>query len=927
MNKYKISINDKNYIIYAESHEDAVKKLKDANIANTETILQKGTELIKNIKEDKNVKVEFETSYSTSNIYNKNNPEKAKLSISIMYEPDEESGWYIIEAYIKFEDNKAMKLGLRQSDTKQGAIQALREIITKARKSIKDSGISDYQPKEISYKRIEDLPLKSRQELQNSKNKEATLLSIEGNIEDIINAANPEIKGDLQRIGSKILNDLRKQFKITDNKIKDDNNSEYRKELAKWQDLYINKKLITSSELSEKAKELKQKYNIKDEKLTSKQIIEKAKSFGGQAKQNGATGVLGISITSPQGSDEFAEWLEKNNIHYNSDGRQYYVEIQDCEIGDKLIQSGSEEAFKKNIATEIRAGKDPKQAAAIAYSVQRENDSTVKDKGRYKIKHPVRNEYLSVFGTFVEPSSNYIITFASEDEARNHYKRYGDKDININIVKDSSTIKDAGITPNDIKVGAKFYNLYSKNKAVEVVTVAEIGLDNVKTNSKFYVINEKTNTYEFESKGASVFRTIEHTIESAKQSLVNTLNEENFIKNKPNIVLKDSSIKDSSDYIINYRNSYTGERNKETIKANSAIEAIKKFSDAVALRGWGTRNIDIISISPNDGYVRLYGSLQALLTSKEFRDCNLTMDANPLKEDFYQINSKRFNKIKENINLGKFTKESALQYIEKMWGSKEPGSANYLKNWIKEDIKDCAVLVKDSNELDKYIGKRLKSSNDFLTFVKIASNNNYKWSNNSDGTMNVVIPSGRYNIKFKYDREPDKNGDRVQVDKITKISDAEPKNWIYIMYGSDNREYKVDNLTKAEAEHLLKNNKLLGYSGKIYETVIDNDTNNTNKILDSGIVVAKSLDELISKIKSWDGETTTNYILSPKSSGWYFDYFITMGYKYSYYTYIKKTAHGRHDNPNVDISKQNIDKTVTAKTAQELIDQVVRILK
>lgn len=41
---------------------------------------------------------------------------------------------------------------------------------------------------------------------------------------------------------------------------------------------------------------------------------------------------------------------------------------------DELIQSGSEEALQKNIATEIKAGKDPKQAAAIAYSVQREND-------------------------------------------------------------------------------------------------------------------------------------------------------------------------------------------------------------------------------------------------------------------------------------------------------------------------------------------------------------------------------------------------------------------------------------------------------------------------------------------------------------------------------------------------------------------------
>ena len=37
-----------------------------------------------------------------------------------------------------------------------------------------------------------------------------------------------------------------------------------------------------------------------------------------------------------------------------------------------LIKSTSKKAIGKNIATEIRAGKPPKQAAAIAYSVQRE---------------------------------------------------------------------------------------------------------------------------------------------------------------------------------------------------------------------------------------------------------------------------------------------------------------------------------------------------------------------------------------------------------------------------------------------------------------------------------------------------------------------------------------------------------------------------
>lgn len=39
-----------------------------------------------------------------------------------------------------------------------------------------------------------------------------------------------------------------------------------------------------------------------------------------------------------------------------------------------LIEGKSEKALQENIKTEIEHGKDPKQAAAIAYSVQRAND-------------------------------------------------------------------------------------------------------------------------------------------------------------------------------------------------------------------------------------------------------------------------------------------------------------------------------------------------------------------------------------------------------------------------------------------------------------------------------------------------------------------------------------------------------------------------
>jgi len=37
-----------------------------------------------------------------------------------------------------------------------------------------------------------------------------------------------------------------------------------------------------------------------------------------------------------------------------------------------LTKSPSKQAFKKNIKAEIKAGKPPKQAVAIAYSVKRE---------------------------------------------------------------------------------------------------------------------------------------------------------------------------------------------------------------------------------------------------------------------------------------------------------------------------------------------------------------------------------------------------------------------------------------------------------------------------------------------------------------------------------------------------------------------------
>jgi hypothetical protein len=41
-----------------------------------------------------------------------------------------------------------------------------------------------------------------------------------------------------------------------------------------------------------------------------------------------------------------------------------------------LKKSESKQAFQKNVATEIKSGKKPDQAVAIAYSVQRQSKSS-----------------------------------------------------------------------------------------------------------------------------------------------------------------------------------------------------------------------------------------------------------------------------------------------------------------------------------------------------------------------------------------------------------------------------------------------------------------------------------------------------------------------------------------------------------------------
>lgn len=124
---------------------------------------------------------------------------------------------------------------------------------------------------------------------------------------------------------------------------------------------------------------------------------------------------------------KYAEEIREDKIHVSSFSKAYgyydageYVEYDDHildlnrNIVEKLIQSSSEEAFKKNIETEIEAGKDPKQAVAIAHAVKEKNENLENEPEQkhftvyiYENGNP-KKEYKDLETDYIEEAIRYL---------------------------------------------------------------------------------------------------------------------------------------------------------------------------------------------------------------------------------------------------------------------------------------------------------------------------------------------------------------------------------------------------------------------------------------------------------------------------------------------------------------------------------------
>ena len=108
-------------------------------------------------------------------------------------------------------------------------------------------------------------------------------------------------------------------------------------------------------------------------------------------------------------------------------------------------------------------------------------------------------------------------------------------------------------------------------------------------------------------------------------------------------VVKDAK----TEYVFNYHDTYHGTRDKMRVDANNLDEAIREFGKTMALGGFGTANIYVVSVSPNDGYMRAYGKLSEMLKQKWTRDSAKTLDSKKLLSIVRAVKSIKSNDAKE----------------------------------------------------------------------------------------------------------------------------------------------------------------------------------------------------------------------------------------------------------------------------------------
>ena len=145
-----------------------------------------------------------------------------------------------------------------------------------------------------------------------------------------------------------------------------------------------------------------------------------------------------------------------------------------------------------------------------------------------------------------------------------------------------------------------------------------------------------------------------------------------IIKNYTRAEITDSVKDAKTEYVFNYHDTYRGTRDKMRVDAKNLDEAIREFGKTMALGGFGTANIYVVSVSPNDGYMRAYGKLSEMLKQKWTRDSakDFVNDGKRLptnvKNEIQKFLNHKSTFIKNrNYDVSEFVRE--FERITKLW--------------------------------------------------------------------------------------------------------------------------------------------------------------------------------------------------------------------------------------------------------------------
>lgn len=151
------------------------------------------------------------------------------------------------------------------------------------------------------------------------------------------------------------------------------------------------------------------------------------------------------------------------------------------------------------------------------------------------------------------------------------------------------------------------------------------------------------------------------------------------------------SLKDAkTEYTVRWNDTYHGTKERTSIKANSVGDAIKQLADIVALGGVGTANAYLVSISPNDGNIALYGKVSDLVkkfgdsstkdsaindagwygTSRAYIDSPSEITLARIVKDAKEAVGK-YDKLK-SLSRGKFDKTGCtIEFLAEVWDGKK----------------------------------------------------------------------------------------------------------------------------------------------------------------------------------------------------------------------------------------------------------------